>query len=430
MGRPRRWIIPDAIQKTEFSWLRIRGPQTFRNGLARVDWSKYWSYANRVRQVRLADKSQGRKVQINPQALFHALAATTGQIGHGAILPKAKRLQFDFQRPTGPAMMLSLISPAVRCIAVTIPQASEQMSQAASIVFSTLTSMSSTLKLEQFDIAVGDDVSSSMSWRQDARRTLDSNIVAFIASQLELQRLRIHPIDSSSSLKEAISPLTALRTLDVTCKTSLSNPQLEDTIRSIASCIELEQLQLQGPSSNKQHTFSLIQPLLPCRRLLNLDISWFGPITLDAANVEEMGKAWAKLESLQFSLIGDAMPVDLLLTFAASFSSLRSLVVPLDVSKADNLSPLTTEVPTHNLKQLFPGSSIKETHIQPFAELLSTIFRPGLRIFSGSGPGEPNGSTESSRHCDQVNNLLSLIWRAEDRARRRLKNELGAGVQV
>lgn len=315
--------------------------------------------------------------------------------------------------------MLSLISPAVRCITVTIPQASEETSQAASIVFSTLTSMSRALKLEQFDITVS-----------DARRTLDSSIIAFIASQLELQCLRIHPINTLSSLKEAISPLTSLRALDVTCRSSPYNSLIEDTIRSIASCIELELLQIQGPSSNTQHPFSLIQPLLPCRRLVNLDISWFGPITLNASDVEEMGKAWTKLESLQFSLIGNAMPVALLLTFAASFPSLRSLVVPLDVSTVDTITPLTTEVSTHELKQLFPGSPIKETHVQPFAEFLSTIFRPGLRIFSGSGPGEPNGSKESSRHCDQVNNLLGLIWRAEDRARRKLKNELGVGVGV
>ncbi|KAG8901508.1 hypothetical protein FRC00_006659 [Tulasnella sp. 408] len=87
----------------------------FRNGLGRVDWPNYWSYANRVRAVRITDEpcSQAGKFPINPQTLLHALAATTSQIGHGALFPKATLLAFDFHQPSGPAVLLPLIGPAL-----------------------------------------------------------------------------------------------------------------------------------------------------------------------------------------------------------------------------------------------------------------------------------------------------------------------------
>ncbi|KAG8914955.1 hypothetical protein FRC00_009307, partial [Tulasnella sp. 408] len=66
----------------------------FRNGLGQVDWPKYWSYAHRIRVVYVTDESGGRRarVRINPQALLHALAAATSQIGPDALLAKARAL--------------------------------------------------------------------------------------------------------------------------------------------------------------------------------------------------------------------------------------------------------------------------------------------------------------------------------------------------
>lgn len=225
--------------------------------------------------------------------------------------------------------------------------------------------------------------------------------------------------------------LTKLRVLDITCMTSLYDLPLEDFIASIGSCTDLEQFQIRGPSSSHQHAFSLIQPLLTCIYLLELDLSGLGPITLGAADVEEMGKAWVKLKSLRFSVAGSAMPVDLLLTFAASISpSLNTLIVPLDVSNVDSVAAITTAAPSHALKRLFLGSSIKEIHVQPFAELLGTIFQSGLQLYPGSRPGEADGSQESSLRCGQVNTLLGLIWRVQDRACQKLRNEIGASTHA
>lgn len=402
----------------------------FRNGLGRVDWPNYWSYINRVRAVRITDDlwSQAGKFPVNPQALLHALAATTSQVGHGAIFPKARFLAFDFHQPSGPTVLLPLIGAAVRHIAINIPQSTGQINQAATIVFSTLSSMSYILKLERFDITMHDVT----SWRDaDSRRTLDSTVADFITSQPTLQRLRIRPVDSLCLLSQALHALRNLRVLEVTCTSHSSDPSVMANMTSLGSCADLEQFQIQGPSSHGQHSFSLIQPLLSCTRLTTLDLSGLGAITLNTANVEEMGKSWTNLKSLRFSLMGDGLPVDLLLAVAASFSSsLRSLAIPLDVSKIESISPITAEAPCHDLKELYPGSSVKESHVQAFAELLGTIFRPGCRVCSSHDPGDPNRSAESLLRANQVNNLLSLIWRVQERARQKLINELGAGGKV
>ncbi|KIO32405.1 hypothetical protein M407DRAFT_18716 [Tulasnella calospora MUT 4182] len=394
----------------------------FRNGLGQADWPKYWSYADRVRGVHITDQqsARGGRIEIDPHSLVHVLAVVTSQVGRGALLPKAKKLELDFQRRLSPVLLLQLISPAVRHITITL---AGQFHQAASMVFSTLTSMSCSFRLERFDVTIRNDGSSAT--------TLESNIVAFVASQPALQSLRIHPFDSLSSLKRAIGPLRCLRVLEVTYKTNSSTGLLKDIITSLGSCSDLEQLQIQGPLPLSQHNFSLIQPLLSCSRLANLDLSWLGCIALNATDVQEMGKAWTKLESLRFLLAGNGMPVDLLLTFAASFSPLlRSLTVPLDVSTVERISPITTEVPSHELKQLFTGSSMKESHIQPLAELLGTIFRPGFRIVSGNGTGNQKDRRDSSSSYEKLNSLLSLIWRVQDRTRQKLQNELGAYVKA
>ncbi|KAG8914954.1 hypothetical protein FRC00_009306 [Tulasnella sp. 408] len=396
----------------------------FRNGLGQADWPNYWSYAGRVRGVHVTEqqRTRERSTEIDPHSLVHALAVSNSQFGCSALLPKVKTLEFDFQRPPGPVLLLQLISPAVRYITITIPG---RFIQAASLVFSTLTSMSSSLNLECFDVTIQNDKSSAGKSGQDARTTLEANMTGFVATQLSLQTLRLQPIEPSS-FKQAIGPLRRLRVLDVTCKTSTFQSPLRGMMASLGSCIDLEQLQIQGLLSHGRQNFSFIQPLLSCRRLTNLDLSWVGPITLDASNVEEMGNAWTKLESLQFSLAGDGLPVDLLPIFAASFSpSLRSLALPLDISTIERLSPVTKEIRSHDLKQLFTRSSIQESSIQPLAELLGTIFRSGFQIIHGSGTGDQKGNMMYPPSYNKVNSLLGLIWRVQDRTRQTLQNELG-----
>ncbi|KIO32406.1 hypothetical protein M407DRAFT_18717 [Tulasnella calospora MUT 4182] len=392
---------------------------TFRNGLGRADWSKYWSCAHRIRRVHITDEAGGRaaRVQINPQALFHAFIAATSRIGHGALLPTARALAFDFHQASDPSLVLPLIGPTVRHITIKVPQPSEQINQAASVVFSTLTSMSCALKLEHFDITIGDDVT---RWT-DSRKTLDSNIANFVASQPTLECLQIRPVNSLYSLTQAIQGLRCLRVLKITCTPSSRDLPPNDIISSLALCTNLEQLRVQGPTLRSQHDFSLIQPLLSCRGLAILDLSWLGAVTLNAANVEEMGRAWVKLESLQFSSVGDVMPVDLLLTFAASFSpSLRYLGVPLDISKAESILPITKEIPPHDLKVLYTGHPVKESDVQPFAELLGTLFRPGFEVIFGVSSVRSNGIKEAASFHEKVNSLLRLIWRVQERTRQKL----------
>lgn len=397
----------------------------FRSGLGQAVWPKYWSYAGRVREVHVTDQqtTRERRTEIDPHALVHALAVANSQFGCSALLPKVKTLEFDFQRPPGPVLLLQLISPAVRHITVTIPG---RFIQAAGIAFSTLASMSSSLNLESFDVTIRDDGSAAGTSGHDSQTTLEANMTVFVASQPSLQTLRFHPIGPLSSLKKAIGPLRRLRVLEVTCKTNTSTSPLKGIITSLGSCIDLEQLQIQGLLSPGRQNFSFIQPLLSCRRLTNLDLTWVGRITLDASNVKEMGNAWTKLESLQFSLAGDGLPVDLLPMFAASFSpSLRSLALPLDISTIERVSPVTTEVPSHNLKHLFTRSSIKESRVQPLAELLGTIFRSGFQIIHGNGTGDQKWNMMSPPSYDKVNSLLSLIWRVQDRTRQTIRNEFG-----
>ncbi|KAG8900358.1 hypothetical protein FRC01_010166, partial [Tulasnella sp. 417] len=367
----------------------------FRHGLGQVDWFKYWSYANRVRKVHITDKARAlaEDGHVNPETLAHALAATTSQTGHGTLLPKARALEFDFHEYSGPSLVLPLIGPAVRHITIQIPQSSELMAQVISRVISTLTSMSNTLKLEQFDITICYDINRDT----ETRRTLSSNIAKFIASQPTLQCLRICPVDSFSPLKQAIQVLPRLRVLEITCTTNPHKPPPKDIIASLASCVNLEQLRINGPSPRGQHDFSLIQPLLSCNRLATLDLSWLGAVRLNAEDVEEMGKAWVKLESLHFSIVGDGMPVDLLLAFATSFSpSLHALSIPLDISRVGFLLLMATEIPPHDLKVLYTGSPMTESDVQPFAELLGTLFRPGFQVVFGIGQGRSTGTKEAA----------------------------------
>ncbi|KAG8913921.1 hypothetical protein FRC01_004318 [Tulasnella sp. 417] len=396
----------------------------FRNGLSRANWPNYSSYADRVRELHVTKTARGGRIELDPNTLVHASAVANSQIGSGALLPKARTLEFDFQQAPGPVLLLHLISPAVRHIIITIPG---RFHEAASVVFSTLAAMSCSVKLERFDVTILNDGSRASTSKQGPQSILETNIAKFVASQSGLQRLRIHPIDSLSSLKQAIGPLRHLRALELAFKTSTSNSPLQDIITSLGSCIDLEKLHIQGPLNLGRQNFSVIQPLLSCARLTNLDLSWLGSITLNAANVEEMGKAWTKLESLRFSLVGDKMPVDLLINFAASFSpSLQSLTIPLDVSTVERISPITTYVPSHDLKRLFTGSSLQESHIQPFAELLGAIFRPGFCIISSNGTGGQRGSREPSSSYDRLSSLLSLIWRVQNLTRHKVQNELGA----
>ncbi|KAG8910911.1 hypothetical protein FRC01_006056 [Tulasnella sp. 417] len=386
----------------------------FRHGLGRVDWSKYWSYAHRVRKVRITDAVN---VHINPETLLNALAATTSQIGHDTLLPKARALELDFHHPSGPSLVLPLVGPAVRQITMQIPQSSELIAQATSRIISTLTSMSSTLKLEHFDITVRDDTKR----HTETRRTLSSNIAKFVASQPTLQCLIIRSVDSFYPLKQAIQVLPCLRVLEITCTTNAHNPPPKDIIASLASCTSLEQLQINGPSPRGQHDFSLIRPLLSCKCLATLDLSWLGTVRLNAEDVEEMGKAWVKLEYLHFSSAGDDMPVDLLLTFATSFSpSLRALSIPLDISRAGLMLPMATEIPPHDLKVLNTGSPMTERDVQPFAELLGTLFRPGFHVIFGIGQGRSTGIKEAASFYEKVDSLLRLIWRVQERSRQRL----------
>ncbi|KAG8901509.1 hypothetical protein FRC00_006660 [Tulasnella sp. 408] len=407
----------------------------FRNGLGQVDWPKYWSYAHRIRGVYITDEAgRAARVRVNPQALLHALAAATSQNGHDALLPKARALAFEFHHASGPSLILPLIGPTVRRITIKIPQPTEQIIQAASIAFSTLISMSGNLKVEQFDITIGDDVTSATTG--GTQRTLDLNIAKFLVSQKSLQFLRIRPVDSFDSLTASIRLLPCLRTMEFTSATISHNLLLkrnihEYSIHSAATCTRLERLQVQGASPRGQHAFSLIQPLLSCRCLVTLDLYGLGAITLNASNVETMGKAWVKLESLHFSLLGDVMPLDLLLTFAASFSpSLRYLGVPLDISEAGSLLSVTTEIPSHNLKVLYTGSPEKESDVQPLAELLAILFRPGFQVIFGIGSSKKIGIKEAAMFYKKVDDLLRLIWRVQDRTRRSLKQDFGDHVTV
>lgn len=213
--------------------------------------------------------------------------------------------------------------------------------------------------------------------------------------------------------------------------TSSHNLPLKGLIASLATCTGLERLKIHGILSCDRHAFSLIQPLLSCSHLISLDLSGLGTITLSAADVEDMGKAWVKLESLEFSVVGDGLPVDLLLAVAASFSpSLRHLALPLDISNAKLTCPLRTDIPSHDLNLLYTGPPVNESHIQPFAELLGTLFRPGFHVIFGVGPGGLGGIMEVAALCNKVNSLLQLIWRVQDRACQRLETRLGAHVTV
>ncbi|KAG9047408.1 hypothetical protein FS837_002304 [Tulasnella sp. UAMH 9824] len=348
----------------------------FREGLGLVSWPAYWSYAHRVREVHITDEAEGRasRVQINPLALLHASSAATSQPGHSALLPRARTLAFDFHHPSDPSLILPLIGPTVRHITIKIPQPTEQVIQATSIASSTLTSMSRNLTLEKFDVTIGDGFKcATTGTRANTQRTLDFNITRFVTRQQALQCLRICPLDSLASLALAIRILPSLRALKITCVTSSQ----------------------QAPASN---TYNLPRHV----HLISLDLSGLGTITLNAANVKDMGKAWIKLESLQFSVVGDGLPVDLLLTVAASFSpSLHHLAIPLDISSTNFMCPLGPNISSHDLKLLYTGPPVKESHIQPFAELLGTLFRPGFHVIFGVGAGGLSGIMEVAAFCEK-----------------------------
>lgn len=135
------------------SWSNTHLTQMFRKGLGRVDWPKYWSYAHRIREVHITDEAGSRSaaVQINPLALLHASSAATSHPGRSTLLPRVRALAFAFHHPSDP-----LIGPTVRRIIIKIPQPAQQIIQAASIAFSTLISMPGNLRLEQFDVTIGD----------------------------------------------------------------------------------------------------------------------------------------------------------------------------------------------------------------------------------------------------------------------------------
>lgn len=333
------------------------------------------------------------------------------------LLPKLTRLTFLCYHPYGTTILLPLISPTLRHLSVSLFKPSPHTNQVASTTFSTLTAMQSLSQLDSLEVIISNAGFIATEGGRQAQIALDRRLAELLESQSRLQSLRLTPLRPDSSLNQSFLHLSDLRSLVITCEFEPRHGSLTEGIASIASCTTLERLLLRigGDTSGHRFSFSDIRPLLACQRLALLDICHLEPLSLTNADVEEMGRAWNRMESL--SLWSDDFPIHLLLSFAASFSPrLLFLELPLNLEGIESIesrSQLPPGVKFPGLTTLHIGDSwIKPYQLVAFTDLLGVICSPGVKVWSGERPYNLDGhKSDRAKQCREVNVLLEKVFR-------------------
>ncbi|KAG8921376.1 hypothetical protein FRC00_008744, partial [Tulasnella sp. 408] len=333
---------------------RYRDGWDWDDGLPSGDWTRFTSYAKRVRSLSYCSGDERDDRTFSDQISSHVptrwlyyVALHQGRY----LLPQIRTIDWGCNDNGQLEMVLPFLSPTTKDIRINtwgdvLPTGVDRILRALPNV-----------------LPSGVRVLSFIPHNLEPEKGIPEELLSFFGSLDELRELRVPHLD----MEPAMFRSGRLRVLEASCNLE-SGIAINALLSQLAdTCPLLEHLRIMFKRSNNIN-FRVIRPLIGCSKLRNLDIEYNKTFDLRKTEIHEMGWAWREMEVLhiasrpQFSHreppVGPVpgIPFGLLLAFAESFSpKLRKL--GLRVSTQDIPAPPDSSISFPNLEILFLGNS-------------------------------------------------------------------------
>ncbi|KAG8971121.1 hypothetical protein FRC05_011490 [Tulasnella sp. 425] len=410
----KTWKEPalDALWKklsSPFPLLELLGPLVYEDrgwdGLENPNWDVWLYYAKRVRSVDIADmaRRKGRNSLINPEVAIYLLTSFN-ESGGKRLIPNIQVLGLQCYFPSTPSLALLFVAPSLKSLDFFVLDSPSKVLRSVRKVLMSLNAMRDLFTLKDFTIHYDET--------QERRTEFERVLVDFLRSQPTVSSFAFGVLRDGTPLAGILAAIPRLRVLALSGPYSASEEELRAEIAVVAdNARDIEYFNYFGvreDSSLGSVLFSTPPALLRCANLKELVLGCIDPTGINSSLIEDMGRAWPRMESLE--LLPDVasehvrgIPPDALIRFAAAFpSTLRNLAIPLSFSNTISLPLPETSPRFAALRTLGVGFSvISKEDFQPFIELLNALSTHYVSVESSH-----DVDVEQAAYWKQVNELL------------------------
>ncbi|KAG9043713.1 hypothetical protein FS837_009219 [Tulasnella sp. UAMH 9824] len=333
---------------------RIENGWTWENGFPSGNWTRFTSYAKRVRSLSYCASIESGDNRFSDRMCSQVPAKWLCYVAshHGRyLLPEIRRIDWNCCEDDQLEMIIPFISPKINDVRI---RALWDVSPRA---------MDGLLRALRILLPSGVRVFHFISHETEPEEGTSDIIKSLIERLDQLHELRL----PSQRVAPFMFKSNNLRVLEAKC--NFESEHLRILFRKGSSI-----------------TFSIIRPLIRCSKLRTLDIEYSKTFDLDATEIREMGGAWRELEALHVAsrrtsnASGDpsfGMPLSSLVAFADSFSpKLRKLGLYIDTQ--DIPAPPDPPISFPHLEIICVGTS-ELSNDKAFA-FLSAVLPAGVGV--------------------------------------------------